>query len=129
MIRETKGSNMKKYFEGEIRNSSISGNFQIRSDESDGRSYGRLHLYVKMAGSVILKFFYVLLAMCGLGGVIISIIKIIFLSSISDFDMILIFGVACISIGAICAGISGLYKMKIDGKEGKLNITNATFAD
>lgn len=120
---------MKKYFEGELRNSFVSGNFRTRSDKSTDKAYSRIHPYMKMFGSGILRFFYVIVTLCGFGGVIISIIKIIFLSSISDFDMVLIFGIACISIGAVCAGINGLYKMKTEGKEDKLNITNATFAD
>lgn len=120
---------MKKYFESELRNSLTSRNIQNRSDECTDKSYSRIHTYVKMFGSGLLKFFYVVVAMCGLGGVIISISKIIFLSSISDFDMVLIFGIACISIGAICVGINGFYKIRIEGKDDKLNISNATFAD
>ena len=108
---------MKKYFESELRNSLISGNIQTRLDECTDKSYSSIQTYVKMFGSGILKFYYVLVAMGGLGGVIISIIKIIFLSSISDFDMVLIFGIACISIGAVCAGITGLYRMKIEAKD------------
>jgi hypothetical protein len=118
---------MKKYLEGEFGGSIISGDFQTKSDECIDITSGRIQSYSKVFYFASLKLFYVLVIVSGMAGVIISIFKTIFLTSISNFDMVFIFGIACISIGAICAGVSGLHKMKIESRGQKLNLTKTNF--
>jgi hypothetical protein len=59
---------------------------------------------------------YLLAGIFGLVGSILIIIKVINLPSISDFSMVLLFGVACISLAVMHAGFHGFYKVIRENK-------------
>jgi hypothetical protein len=102
---------MKKALQGEIGKSIVLKNFQETPHKHIMISWGRIHSYLKAYGLPFLRFCYMLVGIGGLVGVVIIILKVIFLSSISYWDMVMIFGFACISLGAVRVGFYSFYKL------------------
>ena len=113
---------MKKALGGEIGKTMVFRDYKDESDEHLVVLWAKVHSYLKIFGLAFLKFIFMLVGMGGLAGVIIIILKILFLSSISHFDMVLIFGIACLSIIAIRVGIYGFNEIHYKVNRQKTNI-------
>jgi hypothetical protein len=74
----------------------------------------------------ILKSFYLLVGLAGIVGTIIIVLKVIYLTSISNLEMVLIFSLACLSLTIIWAGFYGFFELYKVPDMPKTNIIHAT---
>ena len=103
---------MKKIVERNSGSSVISGYEQESANRQDLLSFGRILSYFSLMSLAIMKFVYLLIGITGLVGSVIIIFKVIRLASISNFDMILIFVIGCVSLAVMHAGFRGFFEIQ-----------------
>jgi hypothetical protein len=89
----------------------ISGSDHTQLNKQKTLLNGRVFSYIQVLGLTFMLFIYLLVGILGLFGCIFIIIKVINLSSISDFTMVLAFGIACISLVLMRAGFHAFYEV------------------
>jgi hypothetical protein len=88
-----------------------------QSQPGDNKSLfkGR-YLNIEGLRSRSILFIYLLIGIAGLTGSIFIIIKVINLPSVSDFNMVLLFGVACTFLAVMHTGFHGFYELMRENK-------------
>ena len=107
---------MKKICERNSGNSVITGYDKARFNEHDSQYLGKILSYLNLMNLAIMKFIYLLIGITGLTGTGIIIFKVVRLASISNFDMILIFVIGCLSLAVMHAGFRGFFEIKRESK-------------
>jgi hypothetical protein len=76
-------------------------------------------------GQVLLKLIYLFTGLTGLAGTLYITFKVIKSGTISDFNMVLVFGLACITITVMYAGLYGFIRLVKDSDRRKVNTSHS----
>jgi hypothetical protein len=107
---------MTKNFETQIRSSVISRVDHGRFNNHKFFTFRRITEALGHLFSSITKFIYLLVGLTGLTGTVVIIFRVIHFPSISEFNMVLIFGVVCMSLAVSYAGFHGFFDLKREDK-------------
>lgn len=75
----------------------------------------------------ILKIIYLLVALSGLIGTLKIVIATIYLTAVSNINMVLIFSLGCLSLMVIWAGFYGFYELVKMSDAQKTNVIHVAF--
>jgi hypothetical protein len=82
--------------------------------------------FLDSMGLLLLKTIYLLTGLTGLAGTLFIIIKVINSGSISNFNMVLVFGLACLTIAIMYAGLYGFARVDSDSERQPVNTSHST---
>lgn len=77
-------------------------------------------------GLAVLKFIYLFTGFTGLAGTLYITIKVIRSGSISNFNMVLVFGLACLAIAVMYAGMYGYISLVKDSRRRNVNTSHTS---
>jgi hypothetical protein len=77
-------------------------------------------------GLVLLKLIYLFTGLTGLAGTLYITFKVLKSGSISNFNMVLVFGLACITIAVMYAGLYGFVRLVRDTERRKVNTSHSS---
>ena len=77
-------------------------------------------------GLALLKFIYLFTGFTGLAGTLYITLKVIRSDSISNFNMVLVFGLACLSIAVMYAGMYGFISLVKDLRRRNVNTSHTS---
>jgi hypothetical protein len=85
-------------------------------------------LVINSIGLILLKFIYLITGMTGLAGTLYIIVRVVSTDSVSNLNMVLIFGLACLTIAITYAGLYGFTRLRRDSYRPKVNTSHSSHA-
>ena len=77
-------------------------------------------------GLALLKFIYLFIGFTGLAGTLYITLKVISPGSISNLNMVLVFGLACLSLAVMYAGMYGFLRIVKDSRRRNVNTSHTS---